>query len=437
MGKSSPSNSRYVVVSADTHGGTTPHGYRDFLDPVYRDEFEDWLANVYPTMEKGFYSVVEQSTKTWGADEEGPHTDAFLQVLEDGMGDATHRVRALESDGVVASVIYPGASVLCTPPFATGADLFGMRAKEYSRAHRLAGVRAYNRWLAAYCGEYPAQLKGVIQVLGYDDLDESIELIEEAAEAGLRGGIALPNLNIDQPGLHTPHWDRLWSVCEHYELPVNSHAAFQVDPRLFGQDDSGLNALLYFATAQNFQALPLAIFMLGGVLDRHPTLRIVFSEQYADWIPRSIGTLQERFEEGFGMEAFRSSLSLDPRSYWERNFGVGATFMTQREAGMRYDIGLSTIMWGSDFPHPEGTYPHTRESLRLSFSEVPADELRMILGANACRIYGFELDELQPIADRVGPTVEDLSTPLDEVPAGFRRFSVKPSEDRDLVAAPG
>jgi predicted TIM-barrel fold metal-dependent hydrolase len=435
MDVSDAAQSRYLVISADTHGGTKPPGYREHLDPSFRGDFDDWLHNVYPGMEKGFYAVVEQNTKSWGADEEGPHTDAFLQVMDDGMGDATHRVRALEADGVVGSVIYPGASVLCTPPFSAGGDLFGMRGREYSRAHLVAGTRAYNRWLAEYCGEYPAQLAGVIQVVDYGDLDEAISIIEDAAEAGLRGGIPMPSLSIDQPGLHTPHWDRLWSVCEQYDLPVNSHAAFRVDSRLFGKGDAAFNAMLYFATAQSFQALPLAIFMLGGVLDRHPSLKVVFSEQYADWIPREVGTLQERFVEGFGMEMFRDTLDLDPRKYWERNFGVGATFMTPKEARMRHEIGLGTIMWGSDFPHPEGTYPYTRESLRLSFAEVPHDELRMILGANACRIYGFDPDVLQPIADRVGPTIEELSTPLDAVPKGFRRFSVKPSEDRDLVMA--
>jgi predicted TIM-barrel fold metal-dependent hydrolase len=431
----STSSPRYIVISADTHGGTKPRGYRDYLDPEFRDEFDEWLDDVYPTMEKGYYATVEKSTESWGADEEGTHTDAFLQVMEDGMGDASHRVHALEGDGIVASVIYPGASVLCTPPFSSGGAIFGMNGREYSRAHRVAGVRAYNRWLADYCGEYPERLAGVIQVVDYTDLDEAIDLIRDAAEAGLRGGVSIPDLSIDQPGLHTSHWDPLWSVCEEFGLPLNSHAAFRVDPRLFGQDDSGLNSMLYFATAQSFQALPIAIFILGGVLDRHPSLKIVFSEQYADWVPQAVGTLQERFVEGFGMDVFRSTLELDPRGYWERNFGVGATFMTPKEARMRYDIGLGTIMWGSDFPHPEGTYPHTRESLRLSFAEVPPDELRLILGLNACRIYGFDPEVLQPVADGVGPTVEELSTPLDTVPKGFRRFSVKPSEDRDLVVA--
>jgi predicted TIM-barrel fold metal-dependent hydrolase len=434
MVTSASSQSRYVVISADTHGGVKPAGYRDYLDRDFRDDFDDWLENVYPGMEKGFYETVEQNTKSWGVDDEGSHTDAFLASMEAGMGDATHRVRALEADGIVGSVIYPNASVLCSPPFTANLAIFGMVGREYSHAHRLAGIQAYNRWLVDYCSQYRAQLKGVIQVVDYDDLEEAIGLIKEAAEAGVSGGIRMPTVTIDKPGLHDTYWDRLWSVCEEYNLPVNDHAGWTVDSRIFGSGDPAMNAMLVFATAQNFQPLPVAIFMLGGVLDRHPSLKIVLSEQYADWIPREILTLEERLKEGFGMEFFRRTLSLDPRSYWQRNFGVGATFMTPKEARMRHEIGLSTIMWGSDFPHPEGTYPHTRESLRLSFSDVPPDELRLILGVNAARIYGFDLEELQLIADRVGPTVEELGTPLDKFPKGFRRFSVRPSEDRDLAA---
>jgi predicted TIM-barrel fold metal-dependent hydrolase len=424
---------RYVVISADTHGGTEPPGYREHLDPAFRGDYDTWLADEFPAIRGSYLATVEQATRTWGADEEGPHTDAFVETMQAGMGSAADRVRMLEADGVVASVIYPGASILCSPPFAPGAAVFGTQGTEFSRAHRVAGVRAYNRWLADYCGEYPQQLFGVIKVVDYTDLDEAVGLIREAAEAGLRGGIEIPPLRVSQPGLHDRYWDLLWDVCESYSLPVNVHASIGIDPGIFGNGDAAMSTAMAFATAENFRSMAFKLLVLGGVFERHPGLRLVFSEQYADWIPLELEQMEVRFAEGFGMEMFRSSLSLTPRGYWERNCGVGATFMTPKEAGMRHEIGLSTIMWGSDFPHPEGTYPFTRESLRLSFSAVPEDDLRAILGGNAARIYGFDLAALRPIANRVGPTVEDLATPLTELPQGFRRFSVRPDEDRDLV----
>ena len=435
-------SSRYTIISADTHGGTKAPGYRDYLDPAYRGDYDSWLTNEYPAVERGYYQAAENAVKTWGGADGMDHGDAvelYLKAQEDGMGDAGQRIRALESDGVVAAVVYPNGTLLTTAPFAASAKVFellGMTGgRKFSREHQWAGVRAYNRFLADFCSEYPDRLAGIIAVVDYEDLDRAIEVIEEGAEAGLRGGINLPALNIDKPGLHESYWDRLWSVCEHYDLPVNQHAGLHVDPRVYGNNSEGLNDLLVYATNLTFRPLPLAMLILGGVFDRHPSLRLVYTEQSADWIPAVVNNMQERVTEGFGMDVFRQKLEMHPRDYWERNCAVGATFMTPREARMRHEIGLSSIMWGSDFPHPESTYPYTRESLRLSFSDVPEDELRPILGGNAARIYGFDLECLQPIADRVGPSVDEIAAPLVKAPEGFRRFSFTPSEDRDLVPA--
>ena len=160
----------------------------------------------------------------------------------------------------------------------------------------------------------------------------------------------------------------------------------------------------------------------------------MFSEQYADWIPERLQHIDNMARLNF-TEGLR--LPLSPREYWERNCSVAATFMTPAEAGLRYEIGVDTMMWGSDFPHPEGTYPFDRESLRFTLHNVPADEVRKILGENPARIYNFDLEALQPIADRVGPTVEEIAQPLadDEVPDGFRQFSLRPDQDKELVGA--
>jgi hypothetical protein len=75
-------------------------------------------------------------------------------------------------------------------------------------------------------------------------------------------------------------------------------------------------------------------------------------------------------------------------------------------------------MWGTDYPHLEGTQPYTREALRATFHDVPEDEVRAIVGTNAAKVYGFDLDALQPLVDQIGPTVEEIATPLDHLPEG-------------------
>lgn len=80
---------------------------------------------------------------------------------------------------------------------------------------------------------------------------------------------------------------------------------------------------------------------------------------------------------------------------------------------MRHEIGIDKIMWGSDYPHLEGSYPYTREHLRLSFDKVPENEIQQMLAINAAELYGFDLEALAPLAAKVGPTKAEISQALD------------------------
>ena len=71
---------------------------------------------------------------------------------------------------------------------------------------------------------------------------------------------------------------------------------------------------------------------------------------------------------------------------------------------LRHAIGLEKLMWGSDYPHDEGTFPYSREALRNAFAGLPHEEIAAILGGNAARVYGFDLAALDAVAARVGPT---------------------------------
>ena len=79
---------------------------------------------------------------------------------------------------------------------------------------------------------------------------------------------------------------------------------------------------------------------------------------------------------------------------------------------MRYEIGLDKLMWGSDYPHRESSYPYTKEHLRLTFEDIPPDEIEQIVTLNTAALYGFDLDVLRPIADQYGPTVREVATKI-------------------------
>jgi hypothetical protein len=79
-------------------------------------------------------------------------------------------------------------------------------------------------------------------------------------------------------------------------------------------------------------------------------------------------------------------------------------------------VGIDRVMWGSDYPHEEGTLPFTREHLRQVMSHLPPEQIQQIVGGNAAALYGFDLEVLRPAADRFGPTVAEIAAPLADLP---------------------
>jgi predicted TIM-barrel fold metal-dependent hydrolase len=178
--------------------------------------------------------------------------------------------------------------------------------------------------------------------------------------------------------------------------------------------------------------------IFSGALDRHPDLTVVFTEQGAGWIPATLDSLDvaaARYgRENSAIARFAGptagSLSLKPSQFWARQCYVGASFMRPVECAERHRIGVDRIMWGSDYPHYEGTAPYTREALRHTFSRVPAEEVAAILGGNAAAVYGFDLQVLAPLVERIVPTVAEVAEPLDTVPADARSTVFEPDPIR-------
>jgi hypothetical protein len=106
--------------------------------------------------------------------------------------------------------------------------------------------------------------------------------------------------------------------------------------------------------------------------------------------------------------AMEGDLTMPPSAYFDRNCFIGATTTERRELARRYEIGVSNMLWGNDFPHPEGTWPHTGDWLRRSFWDIPVEETQQMLGLAAAEVYNFDLHALAALAERIGPTPEDL-----------------------------
>jgi hypothetical protein len=170
--------------------------------------------------------------------------------------------------------------------------------------------------------------------------------------------------------------------------------------------------------------------MLSGVFDRYPKLKIVLTEVRADWVPETLAYLDRRFAE------HAPKCELTPSEYFARNIAVTPASPHQIEVQMRHEIGIEQFLFGADIPHPESTWPNTRQWIGDAFPGVPEDQLRMILGENAVRVYGLDRAPLDAAAARMAVEPSDLFTgsTLDErlldhfdARSGYR----KPKEELD------
>jgi predicted TIM-barrel fold metal-dependent hydrolase len=300
-------------------------------------------------------------------------------------------------------------------------------AEEFER--RWAGLRAHNRWLADFCAAAPGRRAGVFQIL-LNDVAEAVKEIRWASRAGLRGGLLLPGTppGSGLPELYSSTYDPIWAVCEELGVPVNHHAGSASPP--LGEEPAARAVFMVETTWFSHRALWHLIF--GGAFRRHPGLRLVLTEQGSGWIPGVLDMLdyyhgrlsaaatkrakRSTAESKFGA-GLAEAMGKGPSDVWRDNCFVGASFMRPHEVPLRARIGVDKIMWGSDYPHDEGTYPYSREGLRCAYAGVPREEVAAMVGGNAARVYGFDLDALDALAAKAGPTVAELAAPLTRPPA--------------------
>jgi predicted TIM-barrel fold metal-dependent hydrolase len=383
----------YTIITADSHAGGSHASYREYLDPAYLEDFDAW-RNKYRNPFKDLGD--QRRYRNW---------------------DNEMRNGQQEADGIVGEVIFPNT----VPPFFPSFVLFAPPPKPEDYEHRLAGIRAHNRWLVDFCGEFPEKRAGIGQIF-LNDIDDAIDDVKWIKEHNLRGGLLLPNIPPDvnwvKP-VYDPQYDRLWEVIQDLEVPINVHGGT-------GAPDYGNYpfAMLFYINEVGFYSQrPLVSFILGGIFERFPRLKFVITEAGCAWVPPLLKRLDDTIDKirktgqtGEIRYGDDDKLNRLASEYFAQNVWMGVSQPGPADAAARFQIGLDRFMWGSDYPHDEGTYPYTREHLRQIFPGVGPDEMQRILAENVARLYDFDLERLAPLATTYGPTVEELAVPLDRLP---------------------
>jgi len=251
-------------------------------------------------------------------------------------------------------------------------------------------------------------------------VERALDDIRWAREAGLKG-VVLPTFTPEEPIFHE-RYEPIWSLLEDLEMPANSHVTFSAtvqQTRYSGVPHPAVETPLHTQEMmfRCHELLPHLIF--GGVLDRHPRLRVAFSEQGSAWVPAALESMDSSFKASFMRRDVRDVVRKMPSEYFREQCFLGSSIFSRAEVQARDWIGVDAMCLGMDYPHQEGTLQTgTTRYLRatLGASAVPPEDARKMLGENAIRHWGLDGEALREVADRVGTELALLLTP----PKGFR-----------------
>jgi predicted TIM-barrel fold metal-dependent hydrolase len=398
-------SNRVMVVSSDCHAGIPTAGYRQYMDPRYHSDFEDY----------------ERSLEAWGPGRVEPFPLDVTEEREKVAGrcdfmNSSGRLRDLEANGTVAEVVFPGATPSTHAPWTDFLANMGFRARTpRTRELQWAGEQAYNRWLADFCGDAPNRRVGLVFV-PLHDVEAAIREIYWAAEAGL-GGILFPQFNYDLPEYcHGWYWDPVWAACAESGLSLNCHGGHGTP------DIGGYFSMVHFEVPF-FCRRPLWHLIFSGVFDRFPALRFAITESSALWVPETMADLDDIYHRLSSGQKMGVPITVEnlpgklPSYYWRDNCYVGVSLVKISEMEARREIGVSTMMYGIDYPHPEGTWGQATTWMQASLgrAEATEEEARAMLGENAARLYHLDVEALASAVERCGPTIDEvLVRPTDE-----------------------
>jgi predicted TIM-barrel fold metal-dependent hydrolase len=396
----------FMLFSSDCHAGLLTDRYPEYLESKYQEPLSAYLNS-------------EKRKKATRLDFKGDTKEGDLLVsnMERRVEVSTQldkRLAVLDADGLTGEILFPDGYPHDVIPFTERAGGVG----DYSHELYAAGLRAYNRWM----GEAVDPDRQIGQALiPLFDPEYAAEQVRGARGLGL-GGIVPQWDGVDTafPALYDDRFDPMWAACVENQLPVAFHNGCGAPERMYERERTSAQGKIILAAESCWWGRrPLWHLIFGGVLERHPGLRVGFVELFADWVPRTLDFMDYLWVER-GDEAFKKVCPLRPSEYWARQCFVGASPMSKIEVDQRGEFAPGTFTFGSDFPHLVYPWGKSREYLQatLGVAGVKEDEARAILGESIAKIYGLDMAKLSKIAERVGPSADDLLAVPDGVDPG-------------------
>ncbi|TAK99489.1 MAG: amidohydrolase [Rhodospirillaceae bacterium] len=344
------------MISADDHNLEMDHLYEERLPA----KFKDRAPKFYRDKNTGLV-VMEYKGRSFA-----PPGIGTIGHECPGFWDIGERLRAMDSEGIAASVLYHGQLQSLNAIIGEDPELY------------TACADAYNEWLIEYTRPAAKRLMGVAMLPAFLNPATAHDQMQKLKQLGYRA-VMMPSY---PKGIryNSREMDPVWSAIEESGIPLSFHVtAFQ---EFFGYGSLGANLTRNLSP---FRPL-LGQLTFSGVFDRHPNLKVVFAEGGATWVADALVSMDFVFRSYYSI--LRPQLPQMPSYYWKKQ--CFATFMNDPIGMEMIDrIGADNVMWSLDYPHPESVYGYAGSVAKSIYDTIGHEKAKKVLGGNAARLYGL------------------------------------------------
>ena len=366
----------YRVISSDSHIVEPEDLWEDRIDRRFKDraprllheaDADQWVCDGLRFGEIGTNQQAGLRFET----PEKLDVKGSMETVPLGGLDPHEHVKDMDLDGVAGGVLYPSQAL----------TLYRVPATDILSA----AFRAYNDYLAEFCAPYPDRLKG-IAMINIDDVADGVEELERAASLGLTG--AMISIKPILPYNH-PAYEQFWAAAQDLEMPLSLHTG--TTRWRHGEGTSGVagNDDDIFPNQEHDTRQCIYRMIFAGVFERYPRLKVGAIEFEVSWAPYFMNRLDDYYQaRAVGVHGFRFKGDTLPSDIFRSNIFIG---FQEEDLGiqLRHHIGVENLLWGSDYPHAESTFPKSREILERIFEGIPEDEKAKIAGENTAKMYQF------------------------------------------------
>ncbi len=377
------------IVSTDSHIIEVPDLWTSRIEAEFADRAPRLVQG--ETAQRWYADDLALFSVAGGADAgvrfehpEQLRIEASFEDVRPGAYVPEEKLKDMEADGVWGELVYPTC---------------GLHAYNIPDGALLSAIcRVYNDWITEFCSGHPDRIKA-IAMINLDDVQDGVRELQRAAGMGAAGALVTVFPPEDRP-YDQPIYDPFWAAAQEVGIPLSWHISTNRQTAITGAlaggiapADGGLPkrtpAKESTSTYWVMQSIANAIF--AGVFERYPGVKFVILEHEMAWAPHFIRVMDYNYtqraripgrlrfkNDALPSDFFHNSVFL---SFQEDDLGVQ----------LRSIIGVDNIMWGSDYPHQEGTFPLSQAILDEVFKEVPLVEREKMTSLTAAKLYGFEV----------------------------------------------